>query len=258
LGQKKKFRDQDESMIMKTYAMFYVSENDEFDNKKKMELLNIIEKADEQTMEDLFESGEIETPPMDLFEDEMVNTLKSEIKTTLEEAGLIDKISDMLDRLNTKLDESDDVTKKAIEEQIMSLIELGPSDYFPSSVYRRGADALDPGVAGMPRKGIAHTIGKAAEDVGKYAQEHPGVVGAAATAAAVLAAGVLAYRRIWSKAAKACKNAPDKDACMRQYKVKAKQAQAATLNAAKAKCAKTKNPDKCKAKIDAKIKSLKG
>jgi len=68
----------------------------------------------------------------------------------------------------------------------------------------------------------------------------------------------MAYRKFWSKAAQACKGAADQDACRKQYKMKAKMAQVSALNSAKAKCAKTKKPDACKAKIDAKIASIKG
>jgi hypothetical protein len=100
---------------------------------------------------------------------------------------------------------------------------------------------------------IAGAAGKAAE----FAQGHPGMIGAAVAAAAALTAGVVAYRKIFSKAAKACAGAPDKGTCMAQYKMKAKQAQIAAINAGKAKCAKAKDPAKCKAKIDAKIAGIK-
>ena len=33
--------------VLKTYAMFYVSENDDFNAAKKLDMLNFIEQADE-------------------------------------------------------------------------------------------------------------------------------------------------------------------------------------------------------------------
>ena len=83
------------------------------------------------------------------------------------------------------------------------------------------------------------------------------MIGGAVAAAAALTAGVMAYRKFFSKAAQACKSAPDKAACLGQYKMKAKQAQISALAAGKAKCAKTKNPQACSGKIDAKIAGLK-
>lgn len=84
-----------------------------------------------------------------------------------------------------------------------------------------------------------------------------GIAAATAVAAAALTGGIMAYRRFFSKAARACKSAPDRKACLAQYKTKALQAQIAALNAGKAKCAKTKKSDACKAKIDSKIAVIK-
>jgi hypothetical protein len=58
----------DSQDVLKTYAMFYVSENDEFNMKKKLDMLNFIENADESMLMDLFENGEIE-PPFGLLDE---------------------------------------------------------------------------------------------------------------------------------------------------------------------------------------------
>lgn len=75
-----------------------------------------------------------------------------------------------------------------------------------------------------------------------------------AIAAAAIAAGVLAYKKIFSKAAKACDGDSD---CMAKYKMKANQAKIAAISAGKSKCAKSKDPAKCKAKLDQKIAATK-
>lgn len=100
-------------------------------------------------------------------------------------------------------------------------------------------------------------VSGAAKAAGEFAQQHGGTLAAAAAAAAAIAAGVMAYRRFFSKAARACRKAPDRKACLAQQKIKAKQAQISTINAGKAKCAKSKNPAGCKAKIDNKINAIK-
>ncbi len=88
----------------------------------------------------------------------------------------------------------------------------------------------------------------------------PGTVtagGGIAAAAAAITAGIMAYRRFWSKAARACKGSADRKNCLNNYKNRAILAQIAATKAGKAKCAKSKNPKACNAKIDAKIEKLK-
>jgi len=121
-----------------------------------------------------------------------------------------------------------------------------------ANLVKQGAEKTGD-VASQAGEKVAGAVGK----VGEFAQQHGGVLAAAAAAAAAIAAGVMAYRRFFSKAAQACKGAADRSSCLQQYKVKAKQAQISAINAGKAKCAKTKDPAKCKAKIDAKIAGLK-
>lgn len=52
-------------------------------------------------------------------------------------------------------------------------------------------------------------------------------------AAAIAAAGALAYKRFFSKAAKACKGKPDRSACVAKYKAGAQKAKAAVIAAKK-------------------------
>jgi len=94
-----------------------------------------------------------------------------------------------------------------------------------------------------------------ASKVGEYVSQNPGTSAAiAAAAAAAITAGILAYKRFFSKGAQACKNAPDQKECMKDLKKKSMAARISTMNAGKVKCAG--NP-KCNAKIDAKATALK-
>jgi len=299
--------------------MFYVSENDDFDAKKKLELLNIIESADEKALMDLFVKNEIEAP-LDLFETEEKSTeqLIGESAILCEQADWLmegdeylaedmkNRLKDMLGMetdLKYKISKAAGSAKKALEKQLDSLgdkisalkssIAKGAGEAVEKGkemageageavkkgaekAVKAGGEAIEKGkeMAGEAGEKIAKGAGKAVEtakdvagDVGEkvsgaaskaaeFAQANPGAVGGAVAAAAALTAGVMAYRKFFSRAAKACASAPDKKACMANYKIKARQAQVQALNSGKAKCAKTKDPAKCKAKIDGKIATL--
>jgi hypothetical protein len=308
--------------VLKTYAIFYVSENDEFDTAKKLDMLNFIEQSDEMMLMDLFENGEIEAP-FDLLdevedvEEKDVATLIGEsvimlaevdqlLEQTITEKTIVvaaERLKDMLGMktsLTYKIAKATGKAKEALQTQLNNLTDkIGA---LKSSIaktgekaVKAGGEALEKGkemvgdageavskgaksvgkavkgvtddagkvigkglksvqdVAGQASDKVAGAAGKAAE----FAQNQPGMVGAAVAAAAALTAGVMAYRRFFSKAAKACKTSPDRAQCLAQYKMKAKQAQISALNAGKAKCAKTSKPEQCKAKIDGKINTLK-
>jgi hypothetical protein len=304
--------------VLKTYAIFYVSENDEFDVAKKLDMLNFIEHADESMLMDLFENNEIESP-FNLLESDPQPEKSTE--TLIGEADIMtiqiehlfegdeflledmkNKLKDMLGMetdLKYKIGKATGSAKKALEKQLSSVTDkIGDLRDAVSKgagkAVKAGGEALEKGKemvgdAGKAVKAVTDDAGKAIEKgvkvahkaagaaadtakdvatqagqkvatgVGKaaeFAQSQPGVVGAAVAVAAAMTAGVMAYRKFFSKAAQACKSAPDKSACLSQYKMKAKQAQIATLNAGKAKCAKSKNAAGCKAKIDNKIKTL--
>ena len=291
----------DGNEILKLYATFFVSENDDFDTARKLDMLKFIEQADESMIEDLYETNEI-TFPFELFTEEEDPTDQKEDSTLIGEAVILvaeteamlegeflaedmkNRLKDLLGMetsLKYKITKASGQAKDALEKQLAnvqdkigatrSAISKGAEaakdaagDVAKSATktgvkaVKAGGEALEKGkeMAGDVGEKAVKAGGKAVSAVKDVAGDHPGVA-AAAAAAAALTAGVMAYRKFFSKAAKACSGAQDKKACMAQYKMKAKQAQISTLNAAKSKCAKSKKPDACKAKIDAKIGSLK-
>jgi hypothetical protein len=99
-----------------------------------------------------------------------------------------------------------------------------------------------------------------AKAAGKWAGTHKKALGAAAIAAIAAYAGVKAYKKWFSASAKACagKSGSEKDACVKQYKNKAVQAQIQATGAGAGACSKAKDPAKCKAQIQSRISSLKG
>lgn len=284
--------------VLKTYAIFYVSENDEFDTAKKLDMLKFIEQADEMMLMDLFENDEIEAPfslldEVEDVEEKEVTTLLGEADIIMKEADLFTEVSSAADLIKDLLGKKTSLAWKAkkmapggtkqavydkigaIEDKIASLKSQAGKAVSSAGKAVKGAtdDAgkvIEKGVktahkaagqaaetvkdvAASAGEKVAGAAGKAAE----FAQSQPGVVGAAVGAAAALTAGIMAYRRFFSKAAQSCKTAPDRKTCLAQYKMKAKQAQIAAINSGKAKCAKTNKPEQCRAKIDAKISGLK-
>lgn len=114
---------------------------------------------------------------------------------------------------------------------------------------------------------IAHKAGKAVDKyapkakaaVSKFAQTPAGqAIGAAAAAALAIYAGSKVYKRMFSKAARACadKKGAEKTLCMRQYRNQALQKQISTIKSFSSKCSKSKDPQACKAAINKRIASL--
>jgi len=67
-----------------------------------------------------------------------------------------------------------------------------------------------------------------------------------------------AYKRIFDKAAKACKDytGMDKTKCLKRFKAQGVKAKMGVLSKAKGMCRKDKNPEACKAKLTNKISKL--
>ena len=92
--------------------------------------------------------------------------------------------------------------------------------------------------------------GNIAKGVGK-------MLGTAAVTAAAIFAGNKIYKNYLSKAARACKGqGAEKAACMQNYRNQGIKAKIAAVNSGAAKCANTKNPEKCKAAIAKKVSAL--
>ena len=105
----------------------------------------------------------------------------------------------------------------------------------------------------------AGTVANAAVKGGRFAKfaGHMTPLGIAFDILFIFDLGGMAYKRFFSKAAKACKGTADRKVCIRRYQVGAKQAQAKTLASKIGLCSKHKDPIKCKAKVNRKIASLK-
>lgn len=84
-------------------------------------------------------------------------------------------------------------------------------------------------------------------------------VGGAALAALLIYGGTKIYKRFLSQAARACKgkSGAEKSACMAKAKADALKKQIADIQSGSAVCAKSKNPEACRAGVNKKIEKLK-
>ncbi len=105
------------------------------------------------------------------------------------------------------------------------------------------------------RKRLDSRIKKLKESV--VAEGMMGPLGRAFDVLFIFELGAMAYKRFFSKAAKACKGSPDRKLCVLRYKVKAKEAQMKTIKSKAGLCSKDPNPANCKNKILRKLQSLK-
>ena len=111
------------------------------------------------------------------------------------------------------------------------------------------------GVAGK----VTNFAGTKVATVGGKAVSAGAAAGGAAAAAMAIYAGAKIYKRFFSQAAKACggQSGDAKTSCMNKYKKGAIMKQAAAIQSASGTCAKSKNPEKCKAGVATKVQSLK-
>jgi hypothetical protein len=154
-----------------------------------------------------------------------------------------------------------DVAKKAgsaVKAAPGKVAQTAKNVAFDAQVKARGLKKSIPhNLAGM-KKGAGEKLAAGKEAVKKFAGTKTGKgVGIALAVAAATAASYVAYKKFFSAGAKACKAAPDKKACLQQYKKKAAMAKAAALQAGMSKCASSSNPEKCKSSLASKVAKAK-
>jgi len=143
-------------------------------------------------------------------------------------------------------------------------VEKGKNAAFDAQVKARGMKKA----AGAHLRGAKADMGKAGQQMGKAGKsvggavkslsKVPGAKAMAATAALATAiyAGTKVYKNYFSKAAQSCKGAADKAGCMAKARQVAVKAQIAATQKGAAACAKSKDPAKCKAGIQARVAKL--
>jgi len=154
----------------------------------------------------------------------------------------IDKYTILIENLNelagTTFVSEQNINKKEIEEPKKKGLPFNPANlmylmYLPSGL----------------RSGILAKIKSVLVAGGGY-------IGGTAFASLLAYVAFKVYQSYLSKAAISCKDSPDKQTCMMNYKKKAKLLQIQQLQKGISQCIKTKNPDKCRISIQNKINNL--
>ena len=99
---------------------------------------------------------------------------------------------------------------------------------------------------------------KKKESTVRKAKKVAGVMTLTTAIAGIIYGGYKVYKNYLSKAARACKGSSNKQECMATFRKQAYRAQIKAVQKGKKICAKTKDPGKCKAKIEMKISQIRG
>jgi hypothetical protein len=166
----------------------------------------------------------------------------------------IEHFKSVVDRIEYKLDKA-----KARLQYLKGKEEDEPGTMTSISIHSKKKDieALEQDLAKY--KGLLKKEESLLDDTGHMTPE--GHIGTAIAVASVLTAAVVLgnkiYKQYFSKAAQACKQAKDKDLCMKQFKNKAVEVEISQLQKAKAYCKKSTNPKQCISKLDQEIQKNK-
>jgi len=143
----------------------------------------------------------------------------------------------------------DEILYEVIQENDLEIVDerIGRAlSYFAKRAFQKGGQVATKGT------GVKGGPGKFKRYV-----KHMGPLGTAFDIMFVFELGHMAYKRFFTKAAKACKGVPDRSMCIRRYKIGAKGAQIKVLQSKIGMCSKDKKPDKCKFRVKRKIDNLK-
>jgi len=194
--------------------------------------------------------------------DAIINNLVDKMRKNKDNPAVVKALQNRLRSIKTK---KNILTRRigAGKQTVTGVGTQSPAGVTAAVQKAKGGGAVGTAGAMQTVKGKAKEVVAKGKEIAakgtKFAKTPAGMaIGGAAAAALVIYAGYKIYKNYLSKAAKSCKGAPDKSACMKQFKNKAVQAQISQLRSGAGKCAKSKDPAKCKAAIQAKISSLQG
>lgn len=168
-------------------------------------------------------------------------------------------LKNTLEKLRGQMKRATDAEKAKLDDKIAKvhkqLRDLRSPPPSPKGDISLVGDAIPPDVVKQAPPG---TLTKVAKSTAEYIAQNPGkAVAIGVAAAAAITAGVIAYRKYLSKAARSCKGASNKSQCMQAFRQKALKVKIQAMEAAKAKCTNTSKPYTCRSKIDEKIQKIK-
>lgn len=234
-----------ELSTLKVFAATYVSES-ELSVKDKLWLIDFIKEGEYNDVIDILE-GEYQLPQIsDYLAEKVMRIVKQIVKKGMRGGAppIPKKVGKPL-KIRKNLGTSEYIGAR----QKRKAAEKGFRDLMPSASKENVKAAKH---AAKPyRSDERKALGKAVLKVGSAG----GAIGLAA------AGGHQGYQKYMSKAAVACKNKPNQQACMTAYRQKAQKSKniykIKRLRVSKNDCINTGNPVRCRQRIDSKIKQLK-
>lgn len=215
--------------MLKHFAATYVSLQENLTNKQKISIIKWIKEADSDSVKSLLITGnyELQLEAVDVFNN-ILPILNEDVPdpvippTTSQDLGFVGGLGG--GKLWTGIIDMEKLSS-AIERLAKANVERG---------YEHG-----------------HMLGRETGMIQGFA--------AAALAALIVTVSYKFYKRFLSKSARACKGKSgiEKTSCMKRYQIEARKGQIAQLQKGMKICSKSKNPTKCRLKIDGKIRKLK-
>jgi len=276
---------------LKIFSMFYIAEHDNLSKAQKLDLYEFVQRADTFSVMNFLTTGQPVYIPNRYRKNVVENFVSTKVGGILTEADDTmtagekarraghsgQTLSQAHDAENARTDafagremggspeskyastpegsynKPDSLGQMA--RDVRGAAEKGAADV--AAWYKGGIESLASKLAATDTFGGAEgpTADKVAQ-IQKALNTGATGLGAAAVAALVGFLGYKIYKNYFSQAAKACKGAPDKKACMAKVRAGAISKAAATINSQKANCKKSADPAKCAAKLDAKLAKM--
>lgn len=213
---------------LKVVTFAYVAEKENLTKGEKLQILEFVKNASEKQIVYLLTRGRMLTENELLKEDDL--TLPSEVLAGMQSPGPPVKV----------------VVGKSVVGTVGDNIVKAVG-----GAVKRAGDLFKKGTPGEPEQYGQDEQGNLIAKKGT-AGTPPGPLAGSETAlivtgaAGLLALGFLAYRKYFSKAARACKGQTGaaRGACIRKFKAEAKSAELARINSLKGACSKELNPAK--------------
>ena len=242
------------SSLLKIYTATYVAESD-LSKEDKIWLIDFIKEGEYQDVVAVLE-GEYQLPALSQYDADALNEFLSEADEPLPKGQTVrvtrkpPPIPKRKPGANPLRIRSNFGTSKLIGK-------IKEKQKVEKVVRKMMPDASKESV-----KAAKHFVKPYNKEIAKLAGKSALKVGGAAGAIALAAAGGHAlYKNYMSRAARACKNKPNKDLCMAQFRKKAKATQnihkIKKLRVSRQDCVNARNPLLCRNRIDKKIKGLK-
>jgi len=279
---------------LKIFSMFYIAEHDNLNQAQKMDLYEFVKKADSFSVMNFLTNGHPIYVPTRYRMNVVESFIKTPVGSVLVETPSADdadpdkarhaaRDQTLSQAHDVENDKTDAWTGKEMGGTPESKHASTPDGSYnkPDSFGQKVRDAKNAvgdaadwvkdmykgGVEAMAKRFVGSDIGvDPSDNLGHAAKladmEHKINMGMAGVGASTVAAivgflGYKVYKNYFSQAARACKAAPDKKACMAKVRAGSITQAAKAIGSKKSICKKSSNPAQCAAKIDKKLAKMK-